>query len=791
MLRSRNITRRSGLLITSFLGVAGLYENAHAADPQETVSDEQVIVTGTRDPHQTARKSVSPIQVISSKQLAATGQADIRDALLQMAPSMTRSNMNFGNANMTDAISLRGLTPNQTLVLVNGKRRHTTANLSTFRGPQQGTTPVDIDLIPVSAVDHVEILQDGAAAQYGSDAIAGVVNIILKHDDHGLNVQAINGAYYAGDGFTTGESANWGTKLGRSGFFDLSAEIKHNGYTNRSGIDNQTGRYDNRILGTPWQLRETVSYNMGYHITPGIEFYSFGTYGHRDASSRQNFRLATVIPSMYPNGFEPRITLTENDFSLAGGFKGDFHGWDWDIGTTYGEDHDRTGTENTANPSLIATYGSSPNHFDNMETIVSTELTTDASLRHAFVVPLLAAPVNFAIGGQYRYNTYHIGAGEYGAYYGAGPAGMHGLSPMNASDNSRDVAAGYIDVSTQLLPKWQIDLAGRFEHYTDAGNTVTGKVSSRYDFNRFFGLRGTISNGFRAPTLAEGNWSSLSASPTGASGILPVNSVAARALGSRPLKPEKSTSFSAGFVLNPTKNLHITLDAYQIALRDRIMIGGSYSGTTAINALNLQGFGIQDGADPKNVTASYFSNAADTRTRGLDITGSYRTNLGHAGHILWDVSANFNETHVTHVGSMTNGTSLLNAQQIGYLTTYTPRNKVIFGGTWHYGKWDFIVHEIRYGHATSQMQHYTGPLAYSITQYQRFVNAPKYATNIAIAYQINPHWRVALGGNNIGNAKQNKLPKEFRYLGAQQYDYDVQQIGFNGGFYYAQINLTL
>lgn len=770
-------------------GGRALAQATHAADLP--AADEQVIVTGTRDPHQTARSSVSPIQVVTAKQLAATGQSDIRDALIQLAPSMTRSDMNIGNSNMTDAISLRGLTPNQTLILVNGKRRHTTAVLSTFQGPQQGTSPVDIDLIPVSAVDHVEILQDGAAAQYGSDAIAGVVNIILKHDTKGIQAQAINGGYYAGDGFTSGESINWGTSLADRGFFDLNAEFKYMDHTSRDGVDNRTGVKDNFVLGNPRQMRETIGYNMGYHITPGIELYSFSTFGHRDGESMQYFRPSTVMPSMYPYGFSPQITLGENDYSVTVGFRGTKFDWDWDVSTTYGGDSATIGMLNTENPSLIATYGSSPARFNKMMTLSNTQWTTDAGLRHAFHVPLLAAPLNFAIGAQYRYDSYHIGAGEYGAWYGAGPAADHGLSPQNASDSNRDVTAGYIDLSTQLLPKWQIDLAGRFEHYTDAGDTKTGKVSSRYDFNKYFSLRGTISNGFRAPTLAEENWSSLAVSPTGASGFLPVNSLAARQLGSRPLKPERSTSFSAGFVLNPVRNLHITFDAYQITLKDRIMVGGVNSGAPAIAALTAGGFGLPPDLIASAVKAQYFANVANTRTRGMDITATYRTDVGRYGAIDWDLAANFNQTDILRINKDGTGKDLINAQTQGYITSYTPRNKLIFGGNWHMGKWDFTAHEIRYGRATSQLEYYVGPLAYSNTRFMRFVDRPRFQTNLMIGYQINPQWRVALGANNVGNAKQRKIPKDFRYIGTAMYDYDIQQIGFNGGYYYFQVNLKL
>ncbi len=756
----------------------------------EAASDEQVIVTGTRDPHQTARKSVSPIQVVSAAQLAATGQADVRDALVQLAPSVARSARVNGSANMTDAISLRGLTPNQTLILVNGKRRHTTAVLSNNAGPQQGTTPVDIDMIPVSAVDHIEILQDGAAAQYGSDAIAGVVNIILKHDTHGLQAQAINGGRYDGDGFTSGESLNWGTSLYGRGFFDLSAEYQYQDHTFRATADNRTGQKDIMDIGDPRKQRETISYNMEFAITDDVKLYSFGTYGHRNGESYQDYRTPSASLPMYPYGFSPQETLDENDFGVTVGFKGRKFDWDWDVSTTYGGDSDRLGLFDSINTTMYSETGSSPTRFHLMS-FNNTQWTTDAGLRHAFNVPLLAAPLNFAIGAQYRYDSYHIGAGDTGSWYGTGSTAFHGLSPANASDSNRDVTAGYIDLSTQLLPKWQVDFAGRFEHYTDAGDTETGKVSSRYDINRFIGLRGTVSSGFRAPTLAEEHWTNVSVAPTTVTGYIPVDSAGAKMLGAQSLKPERSTSFSAGIVINPLPNLHASIDAYQIDLRDRIMAAGVYNGQAAIDALQADGFTIPSGISANAVTAQYYANAASTRTRGMDITASYLTKLGQYGRINWDVSANFNQTSVRNVARDGNNNPLLNAQQQAYLTSYTPRNRLIFGGSWHYGDLDVTVHEIRYGRATSELEYYTGALAYSNTQFMRFLNPPRYETNLVIGYQVTPRWRVAVGANNVGNARQKKIPEQFRYLGAYAYDTNIEQIGYNGGFYYLQVNFKL
>ncbi|MDE7541026.1 TonB-dependent receptor plug domain-containing protein [Gluconobacter sphaericus] len=804
-------TRKLALLVTSLAGILPDFAAAATADTTATKSiktsvlkkahgpvevaskeDEQVIVTGTRDPHQTARKSISPIVVISAKQLQQTGQADLRDALIQMAPSMTRSNMNIGNSNMTDAIQLRGLTPNQTLVLVNGKRRHTTSVMTDYTGPQQGSIPVDIDMIPVSAVDHIEILQDGAAAQYGSDAIAGVVNIILKHSAHELTAQAINGGYYAGDGFTSGESVNWGTDLGKGrGFFDLSAEYKYMDHTDRGGMDDRTGAYDNHVLGNPRQMRETISYNMGYHITDHIQAYSFASFGHVNGESYQNYRLPTVLPEVYPNGFSPQITLAQNDYSFTGGFKGQFIGWDWDVSTTYGGNVADVGMFDTVNPDLYAATGKTPTRFSPMMTFNDTEWTTDAGIRRGFDVPLLAGPLNFALGAQYRYDTYEVGAGEPASYYGGGPSADDGLSPMSASKNFRDVTAGYMDLSTQLMKGWQLDLAGRVEHYTDVGNTETGKASMRYDINPMIGLRGTISNGFRAPTLAEEHYSDMGVSPTGASGILPVSSAAARLLGSRPLRPERSMNYSAGIVINPIPRMHISVDVYQISLRNRITLGGVYNGQTAIDALEAGGFGLPSGLIPEDVTAQYFANTANTRTRGMDITANYETPFGRFGIVNWDVAINLNDPVITRTATDENGNSLLNALYRGFLTSYTPHSKEIIGGTWRKDKWSVSIHEIHYGNVVSQQQYVTGPYAYSNTVYLPFNNGANQQTNILVGYQISPRWRVSLGANNIFNAKQPIVPKSTNYLGVQRYNFDVQQIGFNGGYYFFQVNYSM
>ncbi len=777
-------------LVTLALACGVRPQVAVAAAPDSTAS-EQVIVTGTRDPNATARNSVSPVVVITGAQLRATGQADLRDALTQLAPSITTPDIGGGNANLVDALSLRGLTSDQTLVLVNGKRRHTTAVIADYEGPQTGTTPVDVDLIPTASIDHVEVLQDGAAALYGSDAIAGVINIILKSSASGASAQAINGGYYAGDGFTTGETANAGFALGSSGFFNLSAEYKHQDHTIRVNDDDRVNAPLNPFVGNPEATRETISYDAGYDFNTAISLYSFASYGHRNGEGYQNYRLPDVAPTIYPDGFVPQIALSSNDFSITTGLKGALGGgWNWDLSTTYGAEYDDVDIFDTINTSLLQETGFSPTRFRNAS-FSDGEWTTDLGVRKAFETGLFPAPVNFAIGAQYRYDTYNVGPGDPRSYFGSGPQAEDGLSPISLSHSSRDVTAGYIDLSTQIVPRLQVDLAGRFEHFTDVGDTETGKLSARYDFDKYVAFRGAVSNGFRAPSLAEEHYTSLGVLPTGAQGIVAVDSVTARILGATPLKPERSTNFSAGFLVNPLPAFHVSVDAYQISIRDRIALGGVYNGETAINALGAQGIVLPPGIIPADVSAQYFANAASTRTRGVDIGATYVTQLGQQGRIDWNASFNLNETNVRHLTDDLNGNALLNAQGVAYLSTYFPKNKLIFGGHWFDGRVDLSLHEIRYGSAMSQLQYTSGPNAFSNTDFLGFENTPQWVTDIQLGYHVTRRLRLAVGANNLFDAYPREIPPETQYLGVYRYDYTIEQVGINGGFYYLQLNWTL
>jgi iron complex outermembrane receptor protein len=744
----------------------------------DTVRQDTVVVTGTRTDTK-ASQSLTPVDVISGAQLQATGRSNLRDALVQLSPSIAHESYAGDVAVLTDALTLHGLSPDHVLVLVNGKRRHTTANIALDGGLNQGSTGVDIDMIPVGLIDHIEVLRDGAAAQYGSDAIAGVINIILKKSSHGGELQTTNGQTYAGDGFKNGESASIGLDLGGQGFLDLSAEYDRQNHTIRTGPDDYFGTfppghgYYNPIEGDPASTRESVGYNAGYYLGDDVELYGFGTYAHRDAQAYQNYRPPSVLPEVYPDGFVPVETINENDYSVTTGVKGqNLFGWSWDLSTTYGGDHEVVGMENSANTGLYEALG-------------YTQLTNNLDFSRAFQLPVLAAPVNVSWGVEQRRETYSVGAGDYASYVDGGAQALPGLAPVSASDNSRNVVGTYIDLSTHLAPKWTVDLAGRFEHYSDVGSTTNGKFSTRYDFTPVFAVRGSVSTGFRAPSLAEEYYSNVNESPASVSGLLAANSAAARLIGAQPLQSEKSTNYNVGFVLTPAKDLHVTLDAYQIDIRNRIVEGGTASGDAAIAALEAAGLSIPGSIPASAVSASYFTNGASTRTRGIDLTGTYHTGFGAYGQVDWDMGVNLNTTSVTHVATGANGQPELNAQQIAWLSTSTPKNKIIIGGTWHHDEWGVSLHETRYGSTSSEETYIVGPNAFSTTQFLHFTNAARYLTDVEVRYNVTKKFQIAVGANNLFDVYPTKLPYEAQLEGAQ-YDAFASTIGENGGFYYVR-----
>jgi iron complex outermembrane receptor protein len=765
-----------------------------------TTTDQEIIVTGTRQTGRTKANSPAPVDVISAADLQATGEQNVFDALNKVLPALDLPPIGFDTAGLTRSARLRGLSPDDTLVLVDGKRRHVTANINADIGPVGGSDPVDLDMIPLSLIDHIEVLRDGAAAQYGSDAIAGVINIILKHADHGGSAYAQEGATYVQDGFTNNLGTSVATSLGPNGYFDIAADYRYHDHTNRDGIfpsEAQTGtqlpqafivpdkKSISQIEGDPRYNLVNLGYNMAFDAGP-VTVYSFGTYAYRHSEAFENYRdpnTSGAYPAAfqyYPNGFEPLEAINEDDYSATLGVKGDLvDDWHYDLSTTYGGDIDNISTLASINPSYLAAFGYSPTHFHAGE-FNDTEWTNNLDIGKPIDVPFLAAPLNIAFGGEFRRNTYQLQQGDGPSYYGGGAQAYPGFTPASANYLQRTNEAGYVDLATYLLPHWQVDLAGRFEHYSDVKNTETGKFTTRYDITPQFAVRGTISNGFRAPTLPQEGFSAVNVGPTTVSGQFPVASAAAKSLGAEPLKPERSQNYEVGFIAKPVPRMNIAFDLYRIDIRDQIVDSGQFSGQSALNALLLSGL-----LPPTcslggcSVFAQYYTNGVNTRTYGADVTIDYRTELSEAGKIDWLAAANFDSVSITREEASAGFTP----DVLSEIKEDTPKSKIILQATYTLDPWSVMTRVTRYGQVIEVLADgNSGGAPYTANR-----NRPAWIGDIELGYKITPELQLTLGADNFTDKYANHTTAGSRYHNAIEY---IPPYGIDGGIYYARLNFN-
>ena len=818
---------------------------------------DEVVVTGTRITGVRAADSAAPISVISAGALQRVGPPDLFQALAQNEPSFNAQVFGYDTAALTVSAALRGLNPNDTLVLVDGKRRHPTANLAVDNGsPFSGSAPADLSFIPVGAIDHIEVLQDGAAAQYGSDAIAGVVNIILKDADHGGSISGTGGQYYSGDGDTRSWTLNNGFAIGTQGFINFTAEQDYHEGSQLGGPDARYFTQNGTLLpglsplvaagvsgapnspdvnhqfGDPNFDLYKLFYNAGYDFG-GAKLYSFGSYGHRVSAAYENYRDpsvvaavdsagATVVPFL--NGFNPQEALTEDDYSFTVGAKGTVSGWNWDLSSTYGRDKDNIYTNNSANADLFFFLQStSPtpiapqtNFYDGA--FINSEWTNNLDFNRDFTVGL-ASPLNLAFGAEERRETFTIDQGEPASTFGFGAASFPGFESTDQGSHSRTNYAGYIDLAVSPVTDWKVDLAGRQEHYSDFGNASVGKFTTRYDFSPAFALRGTVSTGFRAPTLAEEYYSSTSVTPNSAIVQLPANSPAAAQAGFSPLKPEKSTNYSFGFVAHPIDRMQITLDAYQIAIRNRIVNSNFLLGSTCagpnnctivsqgvINAIKAHGNDINEqGLSYTGI--SIFSNGANTRTRGAEFTANYASDFGEVAHVDWSAGLNYNETTVTRLNplpaAVTNAaaqqTVLLGPYALTGLTDETPKEKLILGAYLTYAKWNVNLRETIYG-PSSQLVSLDGTgNSYPGNPATDTKIGTSAITDLDIAYSVTHELKFAVGASNLFNHMPPSMPNVARASGqftpadghhVFNFPLPYSPFGINGGYYYGRVSYS-
>ena len=759
--------------------------------------------------------------VLSSKDIARSGELNLSNALVRIYPSITMSARGSNTNSLVSSIQMRGLGPNETLVLVDGKRRHATANIVQKPGPQFASSGVDLNMIPADMIDHIEVLEDGAAAMYGSDAIAGVVNIITKKKDHGLTLSGQTGANaYRGDGVQFELDADGGFKLGDDGYVHIAAQVFHSDHSITWGSDHALlGRWpagadtknyfvgvkpnsqgwagrETDYLSTPKEMRETLGVDAAKSINSHVELYGQSTFGYRHAEMRA-YKSPYVVPGYFPDGLRPITGNDELDYGVTLGVKmQELLGFDWDVSTTYGGDSSRISIRDVVNIGMLNATGFSPTKFWDY-TQKNSQLTNNLDLRRKIAIG--AMPVGLALGAEHRMDSYEIVSGNPQSYLYGGPVEHVGIPPQSAGTWYRNVWAGYADVNLRPVRKLQIDIAGRYEYYTDSESTANGKVSARYDFTPNFALRGTISNGFRAPTLQESHFSRLNVYPGSVGGQLPVDSAGARSLGASSLRPERSTNVSAGFVAQPLPKLNVEVDVYQINLRDRIVQGGTVKGQRALSAIQSFGFDVSPTANNiANSSAYYLSNGASTRTQGLDARATYPVSLHRYGTVNLGAALNLNRTRLHHNGTSTLGAPLLNDRTIAWLTTATPRSKLILSATWLVDRWDVTLRQSRYGETTAMMSYEDwtpasatcprgGALRYSNSCFAQFKNTPRWVTDLDIGYQITKNLHASVGANNIFDIRPRQLPGILTPAGGSMFDQFSGQIPFSGGYYFGRL----
>src|SRR6266576_1563901 len=826
------------------------------------------VVIGSRARHTAADELAVPVDVFTPEQIQSQGTTETAQILSQLAPSV-----NFPRQSVSDAteivrpFTMRGLSADHTLVLLNGKRPHHTALIHYYgAGEGAGSSGIDMNAIPAGAIGRLEVLRDGAAAQYGSDAIAGVVNVVLK-EGFAPFLTADLGEYmtskenpaalpdaggsrpaYPHDGRTVDVNGGWSLPLG-PGSLGLFAEYRDRQPTNRAGPDPTdmfvAGDADgvvngelvakNNSIGMPnhhWgdgSSKDLMTFfNATFpfsQATQSAGVYAFGGYSFRQGAGFGYFRPPMSErnwPAIYPNGFLPKFAPDVVDFSGAGGVRGVMSGWSYDLGGTVGHNGFKYNLQNTLNTSLgpcltvacapgpdgILGNGDDPG-IPNKTNIFAGELkyteaivSLDASHEYAMG---LASPVNLAIGTAFRNERYQIGAGEPASYINGfhpaqdgsiAPSGSQvfpGFRPEDASNSHRNNVGAYVDLEGDLVPRLLADVAARYEHYSDFGSKLTGKVAMRFQPTQRVTLRSAVSTGFRAPSLNQSFYSSVvtnfEADPTTGNpvpfdiGIFPVNSREARALGAQPLKPESSINFSAGFATTPVDNLTFTSDFYYIAIDDRITITGFLGdGTDSVSAI-LRNIGS------RATTAQFFTNAIDTRTRGLDVTGNYTVETlgGTAG-----LSAVFNFTRTT-IPNEDNiplppelegtGVTLVNKYDEGGLLAITkerPAWRSTVTGLYNRGAWNGMARYSYYGKYTSALYSYSGA---DVQNYRG-----KSLVDAELGFTPVRGFKLSVGGRNLFDVYPDRM--------SENNGFDIfpwppaSPFGYNGRFVYTRLEVT-
>lgn len=830
MTLKRHATTARALMPMSALSLAllaALPAATHAQEPAgqpaeetKTTQLDTIEVVGSRARNRTAAEAPAPVDVISREQLQAAGVQEVGQALQMLEPSF-----NFSRTFVSDGTdilrpaTLRALGPDQVLVLVNGKRRHQQALVNVQQTIGRGSAGTDINAIPITAIERVEVLRDGAAAQYGSDAISGVINIVLKRSTDTSGSLEI-GQTYSGDGEVIHGGINTGFALADDGFLNFTFEYRDRGETNRAGPDTlrvNPPRVTQR-LGDADAKDAYLWLNGGLPIGKG-ELYWFGGYSKRKGDSSGFFRSAgdnRTVPELYPDGFLPNILTTVEDTSLALGYRAPLgESWNWDVSVNKGRNKFGFVESNSVNVSWWyepkpggGIYAESPTSADT-GTLQADQTTFNLDFRGPINWGIGEEPLYLATGVEYRKDDYKITPGDPVSYtYGRtndrsipilgqagetaqpGMQGFPGFSPTEAVDDGRHNYAVYLDAETRLTKRFLIGAAVRFEDYSDFGNTTTGKLSLRFDATEKFAIRGTLATGFRAPGVQQLFYSQRSTN-LDPSGVL-VDTLTARqdsdvtrAFGIQPLKEEESVSGTLGVVFKPNENTTFTVDVFRIDIDDRIIfssnivpesgcVGPGDPNCPIANILNPLGVG----------QVLFFTNAIDTKTQGIDIVGEHSMEFGEGSRLDLTALLHWNKTEVTKRKSQSAilpPDKLFDDTQVTLIEQGQPRAHHVLQGVYTVGDWSFLARANYFGSVSGE----------GFTPGIKQTWGGEWLGDIAIGYRFNDSLKLTIGANNVFDAYPDKWDPvkgaPFPQLGFK-YGWETLPFGTNGGYYYAKLD---
>jgi len=813
-----------------------------------------VVAVGTRRADRTALESVAPVDVVDMRELSVWAPRTDNTQLLNYAVPSFNSvrETSADGSDHVDGISLRGLGSDQVLVLVNGKRRHTSALINLLGSRPSGSATTDLNTLAATAFDRVEVLRDGAAAQYGSDAIAGVMNFTLKSDNHGGSILLNNGLHQSGFGYNGTLGLNKGLKLGAKGFLNLTAEVDYRGYTTSPDytrdlaswpvFSSDRAREDSFLLanhktaldyrqrnGDATMLNYRAVYNAGIPLSDKARLYSFGTYNFRRGRAVAPWVLPSANPADmgtqpgFDLGYQPNINTRIQDGAAVLGLDLKLGAWDVDLSQSLGTNRMRYDLSNTLNPSMGA---ASPTTFD-AGGLQFTQAVSNLTLSRLFDKVL--AGTNVALGGEFRNDYYQIAAGEEASWRdyqrgapdaSGGSQGFIGFDPTSAIAGSRQNAAGFLDVEADVVKRWTVGGAVRYEHYSDFGSAFIYKATTRVQASNWLALRAAYNTGFRAPSQQQQLYRQMTLLPTATgttySGIYNNQSDIAQVAGIGRLTAERSRNLSAGLVFTPAKNVVFTADVYQIDIDNRISLTNEFGAGIAPKL---------DSALERSQTTSvqFFANAVNTRTRGLDLVGSYNAPLGR-GTLRLTAAANFNETTLRSLrvptlfqGIQTDeivSNNFIGQRQLSLLTEGSPKSKVLASVAYEGAKLGATVRYTRFGQVASYDFNFDGleEGAYYL------VFSPKSVTDVILTYKPTKALLLALGAQNVFNvrpdnvtqaARNGHAPDGFASIEAynayfQQtygrpsnlpsdhdiFPYNMVQMGANGAFFYLKASYS-